>query len=716
MDDQSQRDRPRLLGDFKLLHEVGRGGMGIVYRARQLSLNRDVALKVLSREALHDSERVLRFQREAALLGRLNSPHIVQVFTIGQERDEHFLAMEFVEGTDLEKVLRARHDGRAHDLPESFRAGFTRAAVTVVRDVALGLGAAHEQGIVHRDVKPSNVLLAKDGRALLGDFGLARDLSAAALTTSGMMLGTPFYMSPERFKGAALTPAADVYALGAMLYECVTDHRPFESLNPERLMKSILDDDPPPPRAHEKDVPKDLETITLKCLEKDPALRYPNAAALAADLTRFLAGDPIEASGTGPVTRLYRRVRRRRVSALALWSVAVLAVGIGGKWWWDHRAAFVRDQTAAFEKALDADHATDAAAALDLLLQKRPDLDLWRFERAELAMREKRWDDAARDFRTLIDRDARPAAARIGLSIAESLRDKRVPDAPPEGESDDGREMYYRGIVHQARRELPAALAETERALAIDPTLIEARFALGGIKYRVGDIDGAERAFQEYRARRQRFETDMYLGKIDVQRANFESAESNFERATRARPDSVVAWTNLAATRVMLAISWERNLGDWSKLTREKLSQARSNLESARKLDANHFMVDFNDAILKLVTDERWTEEADQLFQRALERGGRDPEWGVRMRIYFARTLAGYDAQRGFDQLAKVPATSPDVVHDYLWVYSFADVARRLDRDAEALAAIDVALAGKLDAAQREPLTKLRREITGRDE
>ncbi len=293
MEERSQRERPRILGDFKLSHEVGRGGMGIVYRARQLSLNRDVALKVLAREAMHDSERVLRFQREAALLGRLNSPHIVQVFTIGQERDEHFLAMEFVEGTDLERVLRARHDGRATDLPDGFRSEFARAAVTVVRDVALGLGAAHEQGIVHRDVKPSNVLLAKDGRALLGDFGLARDLSAAALTTSGMMLGTPFYMSPERFKGEPLTPAADVYALGAMLYECVTGHRPFESLNPERLMKSILDDDPIAPRKHEKDVARDLETIVLKCIEKDPALRYPHAGALAADLTRVLAGEPI---------------------------------------------------------------------------------------------------------------------------------------------------------------------------------------------------------------------------------------------------------------------------------------------------------------------------------------------------------------------------------------------------------------------------------------
>ncbi len=405
------------------------------------------------------------------------------------------------------------------------------------------------------------------------------------------------------------------------------------------------------------------------------------------------------------------------MAALALCGVAIVALAIGGKWWWDHRASFVRERTAAFEKALDADDVLRARAALDRLLERRPDLDDWRFERAELAMRDKRWDDAAKDFRVLGERGARPGAAATGLALVEALYDKRMPDAPSDAETTDARDLYYRGIVHQARRELEHARADTEHALSLDPDLVEARFALGGIKYRLGDIDGAEDAFRKYGQRRQRFETDMYLGNIDAQRANFESAESNFERATRGRPDNLVAWTNLAASRLMLAISWERNVGDWSRLRAEKLGQAKDDLAKARALEPTYFLVAFNDAILRIVSEERWSEEAEASYRDAVLRGGTDPVWGARMRIYYARTLHAYsDHDRALAHLDEARTSCPSVVHDYLWVYSFVDVARDLDRDADALSAIDVALQGAIGQKDREHLTLLRTEIAHRDE
>ena len=319
------RERPRILGDFKLLRELGRGGMGVVYLAKQLSLAREVALKVLSQDVGSDGERILRFQREASLLGRISHPHIVKVFLVGEEQGSHFLAMEYVDGTDLDQVLDARQAGRNESLPLEFREDFRRASVRAARDTARALGAAHEKGIVHRDVKPSNILIGRQARVLLADFGLARDLSNQALTRTGAALGTPYYMSPEQFSSGTAGPASDVYALGSVLYECVAGRRAFEEPTAERLMSRILDEDPVPPRIVDPVIEKDLETIILTCLEKDPGRRYPDGGALARDLTRFLEGEQIEASASGPVTRFVRRVRRRRAPLLVLLTAVAIA-------------------------------------------------------------------------------------------------------------------------------------------------------------------------------------------------------------------------------------------------------------------------------------------------------------------------------------------------------------------------------------------------------
>lgn len=292
-----------------ILHEVlGRGGMGIVYRAEDPQLKRDVALKVLLDQRFTDSVQLARFQREAEVLARLQHPAIVSIHDVGVEHGRLYLALEYVAGGTLADALQ----GQPKPLAES---------VALLVRLAKAVAYAHAQGIVHRDIKPSNILLAESWQhAKIADFGLARRLDETGLTETGAVLGTPGYLAPEQIVGRGNTarPTADVYSLGALLYELLTGRPPYRGENVLDTLEQARTTDPVAPRRLRSSIPRDLETITLKCLRRDPRKRYANAVELQADLERYQRGEPIRAKRAGRVERLVKWTRRNPMATTLL--------------------------------------------------------------------------------------------------------------------------------------------------------------------------------------------------------------------------------------------------------------------------------------------------------------------------------------------------------------------------------------------------------------
>ncbi len=327
----SEPTHVRYFGDYAITRELARGGMGVVFEARQLSLNRKVALKmILAGQLAHETD-VKRFYTEAEAAANLDHPGIVPIFEVGQHEGQHYFSMGFVEGQSLSQRLT---DG---PLPP-------REAAALMAAVADAIDYAHQCGVIHRDLKPGNILLDQKGNPRVTDFGLAKKLEGdSGLTGSGQIMGTPSYMPPEQAGGkrAAVGPAADVYALGATLYALITGRPPFQAATAMDTVLQVISDEPVPPRRLNPSIPRDLETISLKCLEKEPDRRYANAAAMAADLRRFLTGEPIAAR---PVTRLERLAKwaRRKPTLAAAYTLGLLAVllgGLGGMAVWQWRAA-----------------------------------------------------------------------------------------------------------------------------------------------------------------------------------------------------------------------------------------------------------------------------------------------------------------------------------------------------------------------------------------
>src|SRR2546427_6059339 len=262
-----------ILGErYQLQDPIGRGGMATIYRGRDLRMDRVVAIKVLREVYSTDAKFVARFQQEAKAASALQHPNSVQVYDYGQTDGNYYIVMELVEGTDLRRYLRSRG---VLDIDR---------AVIIAHDIALGLGAAHRRGIVHRDVKPQNVLVGRDGSIKLTDFGIAsvyKDINAERLTTTGMTLGTVQYYAPEQAQGEIVSPAADVYALGIVMYEMLTGRPPFDGDTPVAVAMQHIQDTPRPPRELNPNIPPALEEVIMRCLEKSPGMRYRDGSALA---------------------------------------------------------------------------------------------------------------------------------------------------------------------------------------------------------------------------------------------------------------------------------------------------------------------------------------------------------------------------------------------------------------------------------------------------
>lgn len=342
--------------DYELIAEVARGGMGVVYRARQISLNRVVAVKMILAGQLASQSDVLRFRSEAEAAANLQHPNIVSIYEVGEYGGQHYFSMQFIDGRSLTELVR---DGQ---LP-------ARKAVEIVRTVADAVQYAHDQGILHRDLKPSNILIDRHGEPHLTDFGVAKRLSGESqITATGAILGTPGYMPPEQAAGKReVGPAADVYALGGILYESLTGRPPFKGERVVDVLMQVMNSEPVSPRVLNPSVPEDLATVCLKCLQKEPHRRYATASALSADLGRWLEGEPIEARPIGRLERTWRWCRRNPLVAGLLATLVLIGVAAFvsvTSQWLVAQSALRRMQQAQAERAM---------AQVDALMKAAPD-------------------------------------------------------------------------------------------------------------------------------------------------------------------------------------------------------------------------------------------------------------------------------------------------------------------------------------------------------
>jgi len=312
------------LGDYELLEEVARGGMGVVYRARQLSLNRIVALKVVLHGPFSSADFVRRFRREAQVVASLRHPNIVAIYEVGEQNGSHFLSLEFVEGRSFGELSKVQ------PLPARRAAGY-------LKIIAEAVEHAHQRGVLHRDLKPSNILLDLFDQPRVTDFGLAKLLNQdAELTVSGQVLGSPNYMPPEQAAGkqSGTTPASDVYSLGAILYELLTGRPPFQGETLSSVLTQLQNVEPVPPRRLNPSTPPDLQTICLKCLQKEPTRRYATAQALAEDLGRFLENKPIQARPVPMMERVWLWCRRYpRLAGMSAGFATAVILGVAGVVW-----------------------------------------------------------------------------------------------------------------------------------------------------------------------------------------------------------------------------------------------------------------------------------------------------------------------------------------------------------------------------------------------
>lgn len=397
-------DEVRSLSDFEIIRELGRGGMGVVYEAKQRSLKRRVALKVVAPRFGMSATAVMRFRRETEAAGRLHHTNIIPIYATGEENGVHYYAMEFIHGPSLDRVIKEMRAAAEQDaarsvddalaatvvfreseasdtgptgvhssLGDSSRLNSNRdyfdQVARMMAEVAEALEHAHEQGVVHRDIKPANLLVGPEQHLSVTDFGLARMLEEPGMTMSGELVGSPLYMSPEQIAVGrmSLDHRTDIYSLGATLYELLTLKPPFPGQSRDQVISQILTKEPPPPRSTDRRVPRDLETICLKAIEKDPDRRYQRAGQMAADLRRHVDRHAISARRIGITGRTVRWVRRHPALSIALGCVCVLLIGLGAVLWRaDAAARKVEREKALAEIDRTVDDAIDAAFRGDL--------------------------------------------------------------------------------------------------------------------------------------------------------------------------------------------------------------------------------------------------------------------------------------------------------------------------------------------------------------
>jgi serine/threonine-protein kinase len=622
-----------VVGAYELLDEIASGGMGLVYKARHQALGRVVALKMIRTGNLAPPEDVARFRREAEATANLDHPNIVPIYDVGEHEGQPYFTMKLIEGGSFGQHLAQSPPVAIGEL------------VTIMAQVARAVHHAHQRGILHRDLKPANILLDRRGEPHVTDFGLATHLPGAGastpppargLTQKGIAVGTPGYMAPEQANGpkSAVTVAADVYSLGAVLYECLTGRPPFRAATALETLVQVLECQPPRPRALNRAVPRDLETICLKCLEKDPARRYASAEELADELQRYLDGEPIRARAAGPAERLWRWCRRSPVvaglAAGLVFAVAISFLLVTVLWQ-------LAERHAAREEA-----ARESADA-----ERRRAEDNWRQAEAERARAEaeRRRAEASRreaegsfqQAHQIVDRiclrlsedrlsafpglqPLRKEILQIGLKYYQDFVAQRGND--PTIKADLARAHFALGNVNSLIGPKRDALASYDQArkiyeelLADEPTNATYREQLartclnaGCVLEAVNDRKGALATYERCRELlegldRENPNTPKFLSllgmvynnlgnvnrglnRLDDSHDAYEQALKVQERWTRAEPDNPRAWRELAVVYVNVAIL-HGHRGDQAEANRwhEKARDLRERLHKEHPLD-----------------------------------------------------------------------------------------------------------------------------------
>jgi tetratricopeptide (TPR) repeat protein len=495
----------RRLGPYEVVREIGRGSNGVVYEALDREDRRRLALKVLPANIALDRKTVARFEREASAAASLVHPGIVRVHEIGEVDSTHFFAMDYVEGVALDTYAESR------ELT-------VREAARLVRDAARALHHAHENGVVHRDVKPSNLLVRADGAILVTDFGLARLDKSATLTSTDAIVGTPKYMSPEQIlaEKGQVDRRTDVYALAVTLFELVTGSHPFEGETVQAFLKNVLEADPVRPRSLNRKIPRALETIVLQAMDRDPDRRYPTALAFAEDLDRFLDHTPIRARRPSVALRALTWSRRHRVAVLTgmlglavLATVAlVLAVRSGSVRY--GYADLLNEAKARLEELQSADSPEDREQRLESvesllgraieLSAKRPEAHLLR---SRVAFYRGRYDQARSDFDAARDRGASrdelaPMRAHLALLDQDWVQAVRSAARGLIHDKEDADLYYIRGAARYAggdpeRGDLELAKLDLLACLRIDPGHRDASLLLEELSTVTGDREQVDR-------------------------------------------------------------------------------------------------------------------------------------------------------------------------------------------------------------------------------
>jgi hypothetical protein len=726
------------IGPYGILRVLGRGGMGIVFAARQDRPRRVVALKMLNTSASHSGERLERFRAESDTLARLNHPQIIRILAVGEHQGRPYFTTELAEGGSLaQKLTQAT-------LPP-------REAAKLVEGLAHTVAAAHAQGIIHRDLKPSNVLLAGDGRPLVADFGLAKQLEGldsvlASQTETGVILGTPSYMAPEQAAGQnqLIGPAADVYALGAILYECLTGRPPFKAATSLETLEQVRSHEPVPPRRLQPTVGRDLETICLKCLQKLPRERYPDAAALADDLQCWCEGRPIRARRAGAVERLLKWARRRpALAALSAVCVLLLAGLLGGATLYERRLRAALDDTAQQKERAAANY-REARAALQQVLARagaRNNSDVPRLRELQreqqedalaffLKIAEQQSDDpevrldtaqAALDVGILQNTLGRKQDAVVNLQRARAALAVLAADFPqrPRFRYEHVRSLLTlvaSGLLSgdQERAYLDEALAQTDALLAQEPEHLDYRAAKAVIHLQLGTrhhlnrdpaaehhLTAAADLWQELgraqpQERRHRLMLADTLANLslnqqqhggDPQEAH-DRAEAVLEQLHREQPSDDGALSSLTALRVNWAYV-QINQGK-ADAALEAMTANVQVLEAALRAEPGHVM--FRDRLLRSHALRAEILERQQRFADALP----DRQQGVTL----SPSVAAADFKRLFLALTQVrakqhaaaaavlddwttrmtPQTPPEEVLHAVAVYCHAVTAAREDQ------------------------------------
>jgi len=463
----SEPARVRYFGDYEIIREIARGGMGVVFQARQSSLNRPVALKMILAGQLADETDIRRFHTEAEAAANLDHPGIVPIYEVGQHDGQHYFSMGFVEGQSLSQRISSG------PLP-------AREAAELVRRVADAIQYAHERGVIHRDLKPANILLDKSGNPRVTDFGLAKKVqSDSGLTGSGQIMGTPSYMPPEQAGGkrGEIGPPADVYALGATLYCLISGKPPFQAATVMDTVLQVIGDEPVAPRRLNPSIPRDLETICLKCLEKDPARRYASAAALGEDLRRFLANEPISARPVRLPERAWRWSRRNPLAA-ALITLVVLLTTAGTA---TITALWIRSETqrrAAVAAGLRAERSREEAVAASQRAENSRQEAVAAGQRAEAnAATARRAVNDYLDRITTSPQLQRPGLSGLrrdlltrALSYYENLLQESAADPGLRAEAAGAQERA--AMILSELGDTSKALAASQRAVALNEQLV----------------------------------------------------------------------------------------------------------------------------------------------------------------------------------------------------------------------------------------------------